>query len=1192
MKKLLIALVALFCVLAVQAQEKFIARIMHPTDADYKEFVYQQLDIAAYSPGILIDLVVDQEKYDQLASQGYSLKITMTEKQLKENLSGGDLPGYRSYASLLTELQNIEAAHPTICKLYDIGDSRGKEYTAAAYNNYKHDIWAMKISDNVATEEDEPCIFYFGNHHAREPISLEVAMYFLNYIVTNYGTDPDITNSVNNKQIWFVPLVNPNGHKIVWDNVDLWWRKNIRDNNNSNTINTGTIDGVDLNRNYAWQWGGQGTSSDPTDITYCGPDPASEPEVTAIQNFLEQHHFVAGITYHSYSELVLFPYGYETAAFAPDHNSLQALAVSMANTIPAEGGGYYTPDKSSGLYPASGTTDDQAYGKLGIFCYTIELGTEFIPPSAEILGICQGNLQAAKILLNRVNQSTLTGLVKDASTNLPVVAEVYISGIDNTGAFREPYMSDAAYGRYYRFLQNANYTVTFSAYGYIPQTFTNVNINSTGQTILNVNLVQALSVTVTGTVTDLATGLHIEGATVQVMDTPITPVTTNAQGQYTITSVMEGTYNFRVSKINYATIIQSKNVSVANHVFDFQLQESTAWSFEGGVFEPQWTFSGNVPWYITNVNPYDGLYCSRSGAIGHNQVSEMSIALYITTGGDISFYRKVSSEASYDFLKFYIDGVQQGSWSGELAWAQASYPVTAGVHTFKWAYSKDVGVVSGSDCAWVDYIQFPSFILNPQPAEIFVDPLSVEVTVPPNSSVTEQVMVSNLGDYSLDYNIYKQAVSGQDLAYCTASGGCDEYITNVVFNTISNNSGTCSSGGYANYTNLSTNVNVGQTYSLTITIGNYYSGDDIGVWIDWNKNESFTDAGENVVCATNVSATNTYSITIPQTATQGATRMRIRMKYTNTDCGSSCGTASYGEVEDYTLNVIGNVAPWLTISPLSGTVTGQNSQVLDLTFNSTGLSLGDYAVNMVINSNDPDEPSVIVPCVMHVASGFDVNLTAMLEGPFSSTEMTTQLNSMGYIPLVQPYSASPWNYAGTESVSSIPNSNVVDWVLLELRDAVDAASATASTAVARRAVFMLKNGNIVHTDGTSLPHFTLTPVNNLFGVIWQRNHLGIMSANPLSYAGNVYSYNFSTSASQVFGGSTGHKEIATGIWGMVSGDGNADGAISNTDKTNVWQLQAGQSGYRSGDFNMNGQVENADKNDNWRPNSGRGEQVP
>ncbi len=252
MKKFILLIFTLLCISTVHAQEMFVARIANPTDAVFKEMINLQMDIAAYSPGILLDLVLDQQQFNQLTAMGYSMKITITEKEMKQNLAGTDLAGYRSYSDLLTELQNIQAAHPTICKLYDVGDSRGKEYTAPAYNNYKHDIWALKVSDNVATEEDEPCIYYMGTHHAREPISLEVAMYILNHIVNNYGIDPDITNSVNNKQIWFIPLVNPNGHKIVWDNVDLWWRKNIRDNNNSNTINTGTTDGVDPNRNYSF----------------------------------------------------------------------------------------------------------------------------------------------------------------------------------------------------------------------------------------------------------------------------------------------------------------------------------------------------------------------------------------------------------------------------------------------------------------------------------------------------------------------------------------------------------------------------------------------------------------------------------------------------------------------------------------------------------------------------------------------------------------------------------------------------------------------------------------------------------------------------------------------------------------------------------------------------------------------------
>ena len=617
MKYLILTISALLIINITFAQEKFTVRISNPDKGDYTYFVKNGYDIASYIPAKYLDIIVDQPDFDNLKSLGYSLEITQTEKQLKENIrSEFDLTGYRSYSDLLTELQQIEADNPGICKLFDIGDTRGKEYTASAYDDYKHDIWALKVSDNVETEEDEPCIFYLGAHHAREPISLEVAMYILNHIIDNYGTDPDITNSINNKQIWFVPLVNPNGHKIVWDEIDLWWRKNIRDNNNSNTINTGTTDGVDPNRNYSWEWGGAGTSSDPSDITYCGPSPTSEPEIQAMQSFLQDHHFVAGMNYHSYSELVLFPYGFATSAFAPDHNCLEDLAIEMAATIPAAGGGFYTADKSSGLYPASGVTDDFAYGQLGIFCYLIELGVEFIPPANEVLEICQDNLQAAKILLNRIDQSTLTGLVKDANTLQPVVAEIYIDGIDNTGAFREPYQSDADFGRYYRMLLDGDYDVTFSAYGYIPQTFNTVNINNSGQTILDVFLNPAQSVTVTGTVTDSDSGLPIENATVEILNTPLAPVTTNINGEYTINNVMEGTYDFRVYAIDYATIVQENTITTTNTVFDFQLQESFAWSFESGAFEPQWAFGGSAPWIVTTEDPYDGAYCAKSGSIG------------------------------------------------------------------------------------------------------------------------------------------------------------------------------------------------------------------------------------------------------------------------------------------------------------------------------------------------------------------------------------------------------------------------------------------------------------------------------------------------------------------------------------------------------------------------------------------------
>lgn len=130
--------------------------------------------------------------------------------------------------------------------------------------------------------------------------------------------------------------------------------------------------------------------------------------------------------------------------------------------------------------------------------------------------------------------------------------------------------------------------------------------------------------------------------------------------------------------------------------------------FESGDFSMfPWQFSGNANWTITNVSPYEGNFCAKSGAISHNKTSVMQVTVINLLPGEMSFWHKVSSETNYDFLRFYIDGVQKDTWSGNTSWQQATYPITAGQHTYKWAYTKDISVNSGSDCAWVDLITFP-----------------------------------------------------------------------------------------------------------------------------------------------------------------------------------------------------------------------------------------------------------------------------------------------------------------------------------------------------------------------------------------------------------------------------------------------------------------------------------------------------
>jgi hypothetical protein len=223
--------------------------------------------------------------------------------------------------------------------------------------------------------------------------------------------------------------------------------------------------------------------------------------------------------------------------------------------------------------------------------------------------------------------------------------------------------------------------------------------------------------------------------------------------------------------------------------------------------------------------------------------------------------------------------------------------------------------------------------------------------------------------------------------------------------------------------------------------------------------------------------------------------------------------------------------------------------------------------------------------------GFYVDIKANLQGPFYTSEMQTKLNPY-IIPLNQPYTTSPWYYYGNENVNHFSNSNVVDWILVELRETTgDASTATQSTRIDRKAGLLLKNGHIKDTDGYSNLLFPTTISDSLFLVLWHRNHLGIMSANALTNNGDIYTYDFTTDSNKAYGGTNAQTELSPGVWGMMAGDANADGHINNSDYI-LWKTEAGKKDYLSTDFNMNGESDNVDKNDKWLENINKDTQVP
>jgi hypothetical protein len=220
-----------------------------------------------------------------------------------------------------------------------------------------------------------------------------------------------------------------------------------------------------------------------------------------------------------------------------------------------------------------------------------------------------------------------------------------------------------------------------------------------------------------------------------------------------------------------------------------------------------------------------------------------------------------------------------------------------------------------------------------------------------------------------------------------------------------------------------------------------------------------------------------------------------------------------------------------------------------------------------------------------------LDLKVFLEGPFNGTGMNTDLTSMSDFPMQQPYNSSPWNYAGTENVTSIP-SNVVDWVLIEIRDTTTAGDASLATRTERAAGFLLNDGSVKGLDGTSMLRFTETISDSLFVIVWHRNHLGIISAHPVVETSGIYSYDFSISSDQGLGDTLALKNLGEGVFGMFAGDMNADGVIDENDKSDSWSLNAGNAGYLNSDIDLNGQSDNPDKNDIWLENQADSCQVP
>jgi hypothetical protein len=367
------------------APERAIYRVSLSAVKDPRPLFRLGLDVAGHGPGTTIDLILTLAERDQVRALGFDpVPIVMGPSGLAHPsiALNPNLGAYHNLAETMAEMASYAAAHPSIAVLDTIGFSlEGRP------------LVAIRISDQAGVNQGEPEALILGCHHARELMSVELPLYIMRRLLDGYGVDPVLTTLVDTRDIWIVPIVNPDGYFYLQGHTsgqsDGWWRKNRRPNGD------GTF-GVDLNRNYGFRWGWDniGSSPTPSSEVYRGTAAFSEPENAALRDFINAHDFTISASFHSYGDLFLYPWGYDTLN-TPDQSIFGAFgdSVSVQN-------GYRAGNPLNGaIYLTNGELDDWLYGDVSqrpkVFGFTFEVNTAaeggFDPADAMIGPTCETN---------------------------------------------------------------------------------------------------------------------------------------------------------------------------------------------------------------------------------------------------------------------------------------------------------------------------------------------------------------------------------------------------------------------------------------------------------------------------------------------------------------------------------------------------------------------------------------------------------------------------------------------------------------------------------------------------------------------------------------------------------------------------------------------------------------------------------
>jgi PKD repeat protein len=788
---------------------------------------------------------------------------------------------------------------------------------------------ALKISDNSAVDENEAEVMFDGGIHGDEIGGSENIIRFATDLCEAYGNDPDITGLIDNREIWLYLMVNPDGRVGM-----------TRYNNN----------GVDLNRDWGYMWDEWGGSN----------GAFSQIESKVLRSCSYGNQFVIHTSYHSGTEYISCPWSYRASVpFDMDRIlELAGLYSDVSGYADLEYG-----QGSSGMYFINGSTKDSNYGAMGSISWSMEISYDKQPPASQILTYYNYNVPSMLAIIEHSGYG-IEGLVTDAVNGDPVAASIFVENY-------LPCFTDPEVGDFHKFLLPGNYDILVKANGYDDKLIVNVSVTAMNSTITNIELDPL----------DHHSIYRILSSQIPDNNPSDPGLTWNAIGQ-------PDNMVYSIGKNGWVV------VDMLDVIFDGAGPDIMV--FEGDAVAEGYTLyageSMDGPFYSmgtgSGTSEFDFSSCTLSEARYFKILDDGDgTATAMGAGFDLDAMQALSSiTGPYIIMDGYVVDDSNGNNNGQLDPGETvDYTIT-----LKNVGSAGAQAIVGSLSCIDQYVTvittaqqtFGNISINESATATFT--VSAESSAP--AGHTAMMELAYEGDNVNPSSKYIEVLFPD---YCYPSANCSygDGLTGFVIADISNMNNGCSNDmgidGYGDFTDLSTELEPGMTYSVGLETG--YSDQDVSLWIDFDMDMAFEDS-ERLITDFNLANTGqlyNVNISIPEGVMPGPKRLRVRANWQNSS-QDPCGTFSYGETEDYTVVITGNILNAAFTSDVTELCHGNEVEYYD---NSIGnITTWDWEFpggtpatsteeNPVVTYNSPGMYGV----TLTVGDGSSTNTASMLE---------------------------------------------------------------------------------------------------------------------------------------------------------------------------------------------------------------------